>query len=119
MFTRPKVLAITKRTGDLCATQAMLYGAGFELFAATSLLGARSAIRSLNVEGVILCRGSWTDAEKASILADLKSRNAELGFLVHCPGCTGCDEASGRAGTLVDCAPVRHFIAAIDKPTQT
>ena len=60
MSNIPKVVAITKRTADLCATQSVLYSKGFELITATNMNVALSIINAMSVKGVIICRGSWS-----------------------------------------------------------
>jgi hypothetical protein len=69
MFPHSKVLAITKRPADLCAIQALLYGAGFELVTATNMNVARSLIKPLHIKGVIVCKHSWTKWVRRSRMA--------------------------------------------------
>ena len=106
-MSRPKVLAITKRTADLCATQALLYSAGLDLVAATNIAAAKALIRSLPVRGVIICYHSWTEAERQQIAAEMLEAKLPL---IHCPGCTGCDEACGKPGILNDMLPLTQLI---------
>lgn len=112
MTQRNKVLAVTKRTADLCATQSLLYAAGFELVAATNVTTARAMMRALPVCGIIMCRESWTEDERADMASALLSFSLPI---MHCPGCTGCDEANGRAGKLNDTVPLSSLIAAFGK----
>ena len=98
----PTVLAITKRTAELCGTQPLLYEAGFALVTATSMDVARSVIKAIAVKAVIVCRGSWSEEERESIISELAADHPEVTIIVRCPGCTGCDEASHTPGTLSD-----------------
>jgi hypothetical protein len=94
----PKVLAVTKRTADLCATQAHLYRAGFELIASTNIALAKSMVGALNIKAVILCYHSWTDEERAAIVADINANHPDVKVIVHCPGCKG--HGDHHPGTL-------------------
>jgi hypothetical protein len=107
-LSRGKVLAITKRTADLCATQASLYAAGFELVTATNMISARALIRALPVRGLIVCFHSWTPAERDALASELLSYNIPL---MRCTGCTGCDETCGKPGTLDDMIPLTTLLA--------
>ena len=91
MSHHPKVLAITKRTAELCGTQSLLYRAGLDLVAATSLGVARVVINSIPVRGVILCLDSWTVEERKAILTELATNHPDIEVIVRCLGCTGCD----------------------------
>jgi hypothetical protein len=108
----PKVLAITKRTAQLCGTQPLLYEAGFALMTATSMDIARSIIKAVAVKGVIVCRGSWSEQESASIVAELAADHPEITVILRCPGCTGCGEASHTPGTLSDISSLAVLISA-------
>ncbi len=112
MSTIPNVLAITKRPAQLCATQALLYGAGLTLVTATNLHAARSVIVAKSVTAVIVCKDSWSDAERDVIAAELRRLRPQLAVIMRCPGCTGCDEAAGRPGMMRDERPVLQLIAA-------
>lgn len=116
MFNSSKVLAITKRTADLCGTQALLYGAGFELVTATSMTAARSVIKAMRVKGVIVCYHSWSEQEREGIVAELASDHPDLTVIMRCLGCTGCDEAAHKPGTLCDTLPLTQLISAIALP---
>jgi hypothetical protein len=109
-----KVLALTKRTATLCAAQRLLYAAGFDLITATNIPAAMAMMRSMNVRGLILCHHSWTETERASISAGLLQSQLPT---MNCPGCTGCNETCGRAGTLNDQVPLNNLIKQIRKPT--
>ena len=108
-----KVLAITKRTAELCGTQALLYGAGFELVAATNMAIARSVIKALRIKGVIVCLDSWSKEERDSIAADLAANHPEVTVVMRCPGCTGCEEAAKIPGTLSDTLPLTQLITSM------
>ncbi len=107
MTTSKKVLAITKRTADLCATQGLLYAAGFELITATNVVTARAMLRSLKISGVIICLHSWDEAERESIASEMLRLQIPT---MNCPGCTGCDEALGKPGALNDTYPLTSLI---------
>jgi glutaredoxin len=117
-MNQPKVLAITKRTADLCGTQALLYGAGFDLLTATSMLAARSVIKAIRVKGVIVCRHSWTDQERDSIVADLADNYPEVEVVVRCPGCDGCDEATHTPGILSNTLALTQLMMALGPATK-
>jgi hypothetical protein len=110
MLSRPKVLAITKRTADLCATQGLLYAAGMDLIVATNVVTAKALIRSVPVRGVIICYHSWTEAERESIATELSKGDVPVLPTINCPGCTGCDEACGKRGVLDDTLPLTSLI---------
>lgn len=113
-----KVLAITKRTADLCGTQSLLYMAGFDLVTATSIAAAQSVIKALRVKGVIVCRHSWSDQERDSIVADLADNYPEVEVVVRCPGCTGCDEATHTPGILSNTLALTQLMMAISPVTK-
>lgn len=108
------VLAISKRTANLCATQSLLYAAGYKLVVATNMEAARSMIRSLQIKAVIVCRDSWSIEEVQEIASELINV-IEVPVLMHCPGCYGCDEVAGKPGTLKDVAPLTNLIVAIER----
>jgi len=108
----PKVLAITKRTADLCVTQATLYAAGFELVTATNLMAARVLLRSLPIHGVIVCMHSWSESERDSIFGELKALELPI---MKCPGCTGCDELRHKVGTLDNMLPLTTLISKLSR----
>lgn len=111
-----KILAITKRLSELCGTQGMLYAAGMQLVTATNMVAARVTLNALNVQAVILCRESWSASERDSMILELRTMYPELTVLVRCPGCTGCDEATGMPGQLNDETPIASLIAALTLP---
>jgi len=111
-----KILAITKRLNELCGTQAMLYAAGMQLVTATSMAAARGTLNAVHIQAVILCRESWSAAERDSMIAELRATHPELTVLVRCPGCTDCDEAAGVPGQLNDETPIASLIAALTLP---
>ena len=110
---RPKVLAITKRPAELCATQPWLNAAGLELITATNTNAAGAIIKSTRVKGIIVCKGSWSEEEREGIAAELWMLNPEVEVILRCPDCTECDEVNRSAGTLRDTLPMTNFIAAI------
>ena len=116
MRSPPTILAITKRLGDLCGTQAMLYAAGMQLVTATSMAAALGTLHAVNVHAVILCRESWTAAERDSMVVELRASHPELAILVRCPGCNGCNEGTGVPGKLNDETPIASLLAALTLP---
>lgn len=114
LLTGPnKVLAITKRTAKLCATQSLLAAAGFDLVTATNMPTALALLRSVPICGLIICLHSWTEAERENLVSEL--RNYQLPMM-RCPGCTGADETSGKAGTLDDFVPLTNLIGELGRP---
>ncbi len=97
-FNQRKVLAITKRSAELCGTESLLRASGIKLVNADSLMAARRVIH--DVKGVIVCKHSWSEREHESIVSELETDHPEVAIIVRCPGCTGCDEANQRPGTL-------------------
>jgi hypothetical protein len=117
-LNHPRVLAITKHTAVLCGTQSLLYGAGFDLVTATSMIAARSVIKAMQVRGVIVCLDSWSEQERDSIVAEI-ANYPEVVIIVRCPGCTGCDEATHTRGILSDSLPLTQLIVALAPPAKT
>ncbi len=111
MSDNRKVLAISKRTMELCAAQTQVYAAGFEMITATSLAAAHAVLNSFSIEAVIVCRHSWSDEERGRIETELAALHPKLPVVMRCPGCTGCDDR--RAGTLSDPGPVTSLIDKI------
>jgi hypothetical protein len=111
-----KVLAISKRLADLCGTQSLLYSAGLELVTTTNIRAARSTIHALGIRAVVVCRNSWSEAERESMISELQALRPELTVIMRCPGCTGCDEAASGAGCMLDQAPLTRLIAALNPP---
>jgi hypothetical protein len=107
-----RVLAITKRTADLCATQGTLYAAGFELITATNMTTARALIRVIPICGLIVCYHSWLPEERDSIAAELLSYRIPI---MRCTGCTGCDEAHGKPGKLDSLIPITTLLTTFGK----
>ena len=95
-----KVLAITKRAAQFCGTQSLLYASGIELVGTASMKSARRAIKDEAVKGVIVCLHSWSEQERDGIVSELEANYPEVSVIVRCPGCSGCDEASQKPGTL-------------------
>ena len=110
----PKVLAITKRTAQLCGTQSQLHMAGFELVTATSMAIAEVVLKSVAVRGVIICKNSWSETERESFAAGIAKMHPGMILIMRCLGCSGCDEAAGRAGIMNDSAPLMQLILALD-----
>ncbi len=107
-----KVLAITKRSAELCGTESLLRASGIELVDANSMTAARSVIDTLGVKGVIVCMHSWSGREHAAMVSELAVAHPEVAIIVSCPGCTGCDEASRKPGTLSDAQPLAKLISS-------
>lgn len=115
------VVAITKRTAELCATQAVLSEFGIELLAIPDIPTAFAAMGALRFEAAIVCRHSWSDEERDRIAADLSVRPG-LKYVMRCPGCTEAGEAPAAAGTLPDNTGLVNLVAAIepaDRKVQT
>jgi hypothetical protein len=101
-----KVLAITKRSAQFCGTQSLLYASGIELLGTASMKSARRVIKDDAVKGVIVCLHSWSKQERDGMVSELESNHPNVSVIVRCPGCTGCDEASQKPGTLSE---THHF----------
>lgn len=97
-----KVLAITKRTRELCGTLTLACNAGLDLVTATDMNVARVIIDVMQVRGVVICWDSWTPQERESMLAELAAKHPELTVTLRCPGCTRCDLGNLQPGTLND-----------------
>lgn len=108
-----KVLAITKRTASLCGTQSLLYSVGLDLVTATSMEAARSVIKAIPTKGVIVCKHSWSDEERAALASELADQHPEVAVVAMCPGCTGCDETACKPGALDDSAWLWDMVATI------
>ncbi len=111
-MSQRRVLAITKRRAELCGTQALLCASGIELVGANSMTAARDAIHRLAVKGVVVCKHSWSEREHESIVSELAAQHPEVAVIVRCPGCTECDEANHRPGTLSDTQRFTELISA-------
>jgi len=108
-----KVLAITKRTASLCGTQSLLYSVGMDLVTATSMDAALSVIKAVPTKGVIVCKHSWSDAERTALAAELAANHPEVAVVSVCPGCTGCDESACKPGSLEDTAWLWDMVATM------
>lgn len=71
------------------------------------MVTAKAMMRSLNICGVIVCLHSWEEAERESIASEMLTHHIPM---MRCPGCTGCDEANGKAGVLNDTFPLTNLI---------
>jgi DNA-binding NtrC family response regulator len=101
----PKVLAVTKRLGELCATKAMLNAAGFDVATATNIQVAQALGRSLRFEAAIVCRHSFTDEERQQIAVELKKSAPGMVVIAMCPGCS-CVDDNGEIRRLTDLSAV-------------
>lgn len=113
-----KVLAITKRTRELCGTQALACNAGLDLVTATDMSVARIIIKVMQVKGVVICGDSWTEQERLSIQAELAANHPEVMVILRCPGCTGCDVANLTPGTLNDVVALQQLIKSLTPPAE-
>jgi hypothetical protein len=107
------MLAITKRAAQFCGTQALLYASGIELVAADNMRSARKVIKDQAVKGVIVCMHSWSEREREDIATELSASHSEFSVILRCPGCTGCDEAKNRPGTLSDSPEFERALTAV------
>lgn len=107
-----EVLAITRRPAELCANRPLLDAAGFQLVTAANVAAARELIQHAPPRGLIVCLHSWSGVERDAITSGLKSYRLPL---MKCPGCLGCDEVAGRAGTLDVLIPLTDFIERMDR----
>jgi len=101
-----KVLAITKRAAQFCGTKSLLYASGIELLGTASMKSARRVIKDDAVKGVIVCLHSWSKQERDGMVSELESNHPDVSVIVRCPGCSGCDEAGQKVGTLSE---THHF----------
>lgn len=104
-----KVLAITKRAAQFCGTQSLLYASGIELVGTASMKSARRVIQDDAVKGVIVCLHSWSEQERDGMVSELEANHPEVSVIVRCPGCTGCDEANQKPGTLSETHPFANL----------
>ena len=111
----PKVLAVTRRPAELCATKALLNGFGYDVATATNVPLAVSLSRSLSYEAAFVCRHSFSDEERQQITEDLRRSKPGLVVIAHCPGCTGCDEEKAIRGKLNDEQAMAEFALALQK----
>ena len=96
MYLHEWVLAITKRTADLCAMQPLLSAAGLELVTATNIDAAEAALKSLTINAVIVCQHSWTAEERDRLGCTLADQVPSSAILMRCPGCTEAGNKSVR-----------------------
>jgi len=113
-LSQPKVLAITKRTAELCGTQALLHAAGLGLVTATNMATARTVIRAIRVKGVILCKYSWSDQERETFAHEVANLDHRMS-VANCSGCSGCDETAHTPGILTDGLPVQQLLSAMER----
>jgi hypothetical protein len=95
-----KMLAITKRSAQLCGTQSLLHASGIKLLDAASMRSARRVIQNEAIKGVIVCLHSWSEQERDDIVSEIAEKHPEVAVIVRCPGCSGCDETNCIPGTL-------------------
>ena len=112
-MNRPKVLVITERYAEMCATQSLLNAAGLELITAIDMDSARAVIQGTRLKGLIICKESWSAEQRDGIAAELWELNPDVAAILRCPGCTDCDQANRCAGKLRDTIPLTKFIATI------
>lgn len=101
MLDIPKVLLVTKRTPELCATKAILNMAGYDVAAVTNIETACAVGRSIRYRAAVVCLHSFTAAEREQLAKGLTESNPEIQIVARCPGCLGCDEGQANVmGTL-------------------
>ena len=105
-----KILAITKRPAELCATQAIIYSVGLEMVTATNINAAESVLRAVPISGVMLCKDSWPEPEREKLDSYVRRHHPELSIILRCPGCTGCDELKHTPGELSDGLAFRRLL---------
>lgn len=111
-----RVLAITRRTAQLCGTQELLHASGLELVAANSMAAANSEIKAKAVKGVIVCMHSWSEPEREKIALELETKHPGLSVIVRCPG---CDLSAGKPGVLGDAQPVKCLVSKLASSPDT
>lgn len=99
---RHVVLAITKRSAELC-TLSLPYQA--ELVTATNMVAAQCVLRAIAVRGVYICRDSWSEQERESILSELAVEHPELTIIMRCAKCKPGARAKTLPGFKVDREP--------------
>jgi DNA-binding NtrC family response regulator len=114
----PKVLLVTKRTADLCATKAMLNSAGFDVMTATDLAVARSVGGCIPFAAAILCKHSFTDEDRENLTAQLRTIHPDFNVIAVCPGCTGCLEEQGIIGSLGDTGAINSVMRILSSDEQ-
>lgn len=95
-----KVIVVSKRLPDVCATKALLNSYGFDVATVTSEQAAQAVARSAPYQAAIICFHSFSDSERDRIEASLRNSDPKMAVVSRCPGCVGCDEQAGMIGTL-------------------
>ncbi len=108
-----KVLAITKRMAEMCASQPFIYAAGCDLITATTLRAARVVMQNLPVKAVIICKHSWSEQEREEIASELECLRPKPSYVMRGPGCEDYDETVDRRGILRDTVPLSQLLATI------
>lgn len=112
MYLHEWVLAITKKTADLCSMQPLLSAAGLELVTATNLDAAEAALKSLDIHAVVLCQRSWTAEERDDLGNRLVDRVPCSAILMRCPGCpkAGSTPEGMELGDFVACDALISYV---------
>ena len=113
MRSKVWVLGISKRAATMCATQSLLYEKHIELLTVADMDIARAAINALHIQGVILCKHSWSVDERDQLVLELAEVRPSLAFILRCPGCEQSDEAAAVVGYLPDPMVVNDLVAAM------
>ncbi len=95
-----KVIVVSKRLADVCATKALLNSYGFDVATVTSCQAAQAVARAVTYQAAIICFHSFSPSERAQIEASLRNSDPNLAVVSRCPGCIGCDEQGGIIGSL-------------------
>ncbi len=98
--SNPKVLIVTRRMEELCATKALLNGYGFEVATVTNERAAKAAARAARYQGAVVCHHSFSHDERERIASGLRGVNPDLPVVLKCPGCEGYHEHPERIGAL-------------------
>lgn len=112
-MTRIQVLEISRRRAEFCANQPLLRGAGLQLLTTDNLEAACKLAESNVIRGLIVCKDSWSDAERQAIVNALKVAQVPV---MKCPGCVGYDEGIGKAGSLDVLIPLSSLIERVSLP---
>jgi hypothetical protein len=99
----------------MCTTKALLNGAGFEVLTATTLEMAKTLGRCISFRAAVVCRHSFSDAEREHLSAELQGFHPDLQIVLACPGCTGCVEREGRIGTLEDISHIQIITSSLNR----
>ncbi len=94
----PKVLVISKRVAEMCATKALLNRAGFDVAVVTNVATAAALARAVAYRAAVVCFHTFNASERDQIESELKASNPDLQIVARCPGCLGCEE--GRANVI-------------------